>query len=115
MKCLNPSVSRGSSEEHPVRIFGQEKFEVEEGRVQGVVEIFQNRRWGVICASEDPAVAETNARGICEELFIHEVIVNSRQIRVPQEMWVLPPPLSTSCLITILLPSSPGYMNLKVV
>ena len=53
-----------------MRRFGNGLFD--EDRNVGVLEIFQDNRWGVVCSSQDEEVARVNAEVLCRAFFFSE-------------------------------------------
>lgn len=56
-----------TSSQHPVRFFGHGRFD--SSRAVGVVEIFMDQRWGMVCDREPENISQINANVLCEQFF----------------------------------------------
>jgi hypothetical protein len=70
-----------SSVEAQVRLFGSGLFDSE--RAVGVVEVFIDNRWGVVCNNEAEEVARANAGFLCRKFFNDGGSNDPRPIRIP--------------------------------
>ena len=70
--CLLLEVGLPAGDEARIRLFGQGRFD--STRALGVVELFEEDRWGMLCDREPEDVSRTNAQILCSHLFVgHKV------------------------------------------
>ena len=66
----------------PFRFFGKGVFDPT--RAVGVVEIYQDGRWGMVCQNKPDDVAQDNANSLCRRFF-PSVDVNAKSVRLSME------------------------------
>lgn len=73
-----------TSTERPIRFFGQGLFD--EQRAVGVLEVFMDNRWGLVCDKYSEEQAQINAIVLCKEFFIQ--VEDSKAVRLPSSRCV---------------------------
>ena len=64
----------------PIQLFGKGIFDPR--RAVGVVEIYQDGKWGMVCQNKPDDVAQDNANILCRRFF-PSVDINPKSIRIP--------------------------------